>query len=55
MKNVPIYQALAQAFAMEGVDTHFTLVGDGNMHKPEHTPRPRARPRPDVKPPESHH
>jgi acetolactate synthase I/II/III large subunit len=32
MKNMPIYQALAQAFQAEGVDTHFTLMGDGNMH-----------------------
>jgi acetolactate synthase-1/2/3 large subunit len=32
MKNIPIYAALAQAFAVEGVDTHFTLMGDGNMH-----------------------
>jgi len=32
MKNLPIYEALAQAFAAEGVDTHFTLMGDGNMH-----------------------
>jgi acetolactate synthase I/II/III large subunit len=32
MKNMPIYEALAQAFAAEGVDTHFTLMGDGNMH-----------------------
>ena len=32
MTNMPIYQALAQAFAAEGVDTHFTLMGDGNMH-----------------------
>ena len=32
MKNAPIYEALAQAFAAEGVDTHFTLMGDGNMH-----------------------
>src|SRR5262249_42988306 len=32
MKNVPIYEALAQAFVAEGVDTHFTLMGDGNMH-----------------------
>jgi len=32
MKNVPIYEALAQAFAAEGVDAHFTLMGDGNMH-----------------------
>ncbi len=27
MKNMPIYEALAQACAAEGVDTHFTLVG----------------------------
>jgi len=27
----PIYAALAQAFAAEGIDTHFTLMGDGNM------------------------
>ena len=32
MKNVPIYAALAQAFAAEGVETHFTFMGDGNMH-----------------------
>src|SRR5262249_37793296 len=32
MKNMPIYEALAQAFAAEGVDAHFTLMGDGNMH-----------------------
>ncbi|MFL6797776.1 MAG: thiamine pyrophosphate-binding protein [Xanthobacteraceae bacterium] len=32
MKNMPIYQALAQAFAAEGVTAHFTLMGDGNMH-----------------------
>jgi thiamine pyrophosphate-dependent acetolactate synthase large subunit-like protein len=32
MQNIPIYQALARAFAAEGVDTHFTLMGDGNMH-----------------------
>jgi len=32
MNNMPIYEALAQAFAAEGVDTHFTLMGDGNMH-----------------------
>jgi thiamine pyrophosphate-dependent acetolactate synthase large subunit-like protein len=32
MSNMPIYQALAHAFAAEGVDTHFTLMGDGNMH-----------------------
>jgi thiamine pyrophosphate-dependent acetolactate synthase large subunit-like protein len=32
MKNMPIYEALAQAFVAEGVDTHFTLMGDGNMH-----------------------
>ena len=27
-----IYEALAEAFAAEGVDTHFGLMGDGNMH-----------------------
>jgi thiamine pyrophosphate-dependent acetolactate synthase large subunit-like protein len=32
MQNMPIYQALAHAFAAEGVGTHFTLMGDGNMH-----------------------
>jgi thiamine pyrophosphate-dependent acetolactate synthase large subunit-like protein len=32
MQNIPIYEALAQAFAAEGVDTQFTLMGDGNMH-----------------------
>jgi acetolactate synthase-1/2/3 large subunit len=32
MQNKPIYAALAEAFAAEGVDTHFTLMGDGNMH-----------------------
>jgi thiamine pyrophosphate-dependent acetolactate synthase large subunit-like protein len=32
MQNMPIYEALARAFAAEGVDTHFTLMGDGNMH-----------------------
>jgi hypothetical protein len=31
MQNFPIYEALAQAFAAEGVDTHFTLMGDGKM------------------------
>ncbi|MFL6804032.1 MAG: thiamine pyrophosphate-binding protein [Xanthobacteraceae bacterium] len=31
MQNKPIYQALAEAFAAEGVDTR-TLMGDGNMH-----------------------
>jgi thiamine pyrophosphate-dependent acetolactate synthase large subunit-like protein len=30
--NMPIYQALAHAFAAEGVDTQYTLMGDGNMH-----------------------
>jgi hypothetical protein len=29
MQNIPIYEALAQAFAAEGVDTHFTLMGHG--------------------------
>ena len=32
MTNMPTYQALAHAFAAEGVDHHFTLMGDGNMH-----------------------
>jgi hypothetical protein len=32
MQNIPIYEALAQAFAAEGVNTHFTLMGDGKMH-----------------------
>jgi thiamine pyrophosphate-dependent acetolactate synthase large subunit-like protein len=32
MQNIPIYEALAQAFAAEGVGVHFTLMGDGNMH-----------------------
>ena len=27
-----IYEGLAQAFAEEGVDAHFGLMGDGNMH-----------------------
>jgi len=27
-----IYEGLARAFQAEGVDTHFTLMGDGNMH-----------------------
>ncbi len=32
MNNMPIYEALAHAFAAEGVDHQFTLMGDGNMH-----------------------
>src|SRR5690348_14764094 len=32
MTNRPIYRALAEAFYAEGVDTFFTLLGDGNMH-----------------------
>lgn len=32
MSNMPTYQALAHAFAAEGVDHHFALMGDGNMH-----------------------
>ena len=32
MSNLPIYDVLAQAFANEGVDTLFNLMGDGNMH-----------------------
>ena len=27
-----LYEALAEAFLAEGVDTHFVLMGDGNMH-----------------------
>jgi hypothetical protein len=29
MQDIPIYQALAQAFGAAGVDTHFTPMGDG--------------------------
>ena len=32
MSNLPIYEMLAQAFASEGVDHLFNLMGDGNMH-----------------------
>ena len=32
MSNLPTYEVLAQAFASEGVDTLFNLMGDGNMH-----------------------
>jgi len=32
MSNLPIYEVLAHAFAGEGVDTLFNLMGDGNMH-----------------------
>src|SRR5215469_13597025 len=32
MSNLPTYEMLAQAFAREGVDTLFSLMGDGNMH-----------------------
>src|SRR4249919_3387046 len=32
MTNRHLYEVLAAAFAAEGVDTHFTLLGDGNMH-----------------------
>jgi len=31
MQNIPIYEALGQAFAAKGVDTHFTLMNDRNM------------------------
>ena len=31
MSNLPMYEMLAQAFASEGVDTVFNLMGDGNM------------------------
>ena len=29
MSNLPIYEMLAQAFASEGVDSLFNLMGDG--------------------------
>jgi acetolactate synthase I/II/III large subunit len=32
MKQPQLYHALAEAFAAEGVDTQFALMGDGNMH-----------------------
>src|SRR5713226_8346973 len=32
MSNLPIYEMLARAFAREGVDTVFSMMGDGNMH-----------------------
>jgi acetolactate synthase I/II/III large subunit len=32
MTGYRLYDLLADAFAAEGVDTHFTLLGDGNMH-----------------------
>ncbi|GGE32813.1 acetolactate synthase I/II/III large subunit [Agaricicola taiwanensis] len=32
MSGSKIYKLLAEAFFLEGVDTHFTLMGDGNMH-----------------------
>jgi acetolactate synthase I/II/III large subunit len=32
MSNRHLYDALAEAFVAEGVDTHFTLLGDANMH-----------------------
>jgi hypothetical protein len=32
MQDIPFYQALAQALAAEGVDIHFTPMGNGNMH-----------------------
>ena len=32
MTDRRLYDVLAAAFAAEGVDTHFTLLGDGNMH-----------------------
>ena len=31
MSNLPIYEMLAQAFAGEGVDTLFSLMGDWKM------------------------
>jgi thiamine pyrophosphate-dependent acetolactate synthase large subunit-like protein len=32
MSGSKLYKLLAEAFYLEGVDTHFTLMGDGNMH-----------------------
>lgn len=32
MSNRHLHDALADAFVAEGVDTHFTLLGDANMH-----------------------
>jgi len=32
MTEPRLYDVLADAFAAEGVDTHFALLGDGNMH-----------------------
>lgn len=32
MKQPVLYDALAEAFVAEGVDTQFILMGDGNMH-----------------------
>lgn len=32
MQKYPLYEALADAFAAEGIDTQFVLMGDGNMH-----------------------
>lgn len=32
MQQPTLYQALAEAFVAEGVDTQFILMGDGNMH-----------------------
>jgi len=32
MTEYRLYDELADAFVGEGVDTHFTLLGDGNMH-----------------------
>lgn len=32
MSDLPVYEVLAQAFAAEGVDQMFALLGDANMH-----------------------
>lgn len=32
MEDLPVYEVLAQAFAAEGVDTVFALMGDANMY-----------------------
>jgi len=32
MSKLTVYEVMAQAFVAEGVDTHFTLMGNANMH-----------------------
>jgi hypothetical protein len=46
MQNIPIYEALAQAFAAEGVDTYFTLMGEAgvwNSHVSDKVVAPQTR------------